>query len=115
MATLSQPWYDTISILNQYTQSVYLIVSWVPEEVSLLCCGLLSNKNNSFIIYSSSYFHWKLLMGGVILILLDSLMNFRLEYLYPVVMFIRSVYDSYKYQGFVSDRWMLPQWCSIVL
>ena len=54
-------------------------------------------------------------MGGVILILLDSLMNFRLEYLYPVVMFIRSVYDSYKYQGFVSDRWMLPQWCSIVL
>lgn len=30
-------------------------------------------------------------------------MNFRLEYLYPVVMFMRSVYDSYKYQGFVSQ------------
>ena len=41
-------------------------------------------------------------MGGVVLVLLDSLMNFRLEYLYPVLMFIRSVYDSYKYQGFVS-------------
>ena len=50
----------------------------------------------------STYFHWKLLVGGVILILLDSLMNFRLEYLYPVLMFMRSVYDSYKYQGFVS-------------
>lgn len=41
-------------------------------------------------------------MGGVVLILLDSLMNFRLEYLYPIIMFMRSVYDSYKYQGFVS-------------
>ena len=43
-------------------------------------------------------------MGGVLLVLFDSLMNFRLEYLYPVLMFIRSVYDSYKYQGFVSVK-----------
>ena len=50
-------------------------------------------------------------MGGVILILLDSLMNFRLEYLYPVLMFIRSVYDSYKYQGFVSCFFPLPHPC----
>lgn len=53
---------------------------------------------------SSSYFHWKLLLGGLILILLDSLMNFRLEYMYPVLMFMRSVYDSYRYQGFVSHQ-----------
>ena len=53
-------------------------------------------------LFSSSYFHWKLLLGGLVLILLDSLMNFRLEYLYPVLMFLRSVYDSYRYQGLVS-------------
>lgn len=47
-------------------------------------------------------------MGGVILILLDSLMNFRLEYLYPVLMFMHSVYDSYKYQGFVSPVAEIP-------
>jgi len=53
---------------------------------------------------SSSYFHWKLLIGGLVLVLLDSIVNFRLEYLYPVMMFMRSVYDSYKYQGFVSPQ-----------
>ena len=41
-------------------------------------------------------------MGWMILILLDSLANFRFEYLYPLIMFFRSIYDSYKYQGLVS-------------
>ena len=39
--------------------------------------------------------------------LLDSMVNFRLEYLYPILMFVRSVYDSYKYQGFVSVHYCL--------
>ena len=50
----------------------------------------------------SSYLHWKLVLGWLTIILLDSMVNFRFEYLYPAVMFIRSVYDSYKYQGLVS-------------
>lgn len=53
-------------------------------------------------ILSNSYIHWKLLVGWMILILLDSLANFRFEYLYPLIMFFRSIYDSYKYQGLVS-------------
>ena len=53
-------------------------------------------------IVSNSYIHWKLLVGWMILILLDSLANFRFEYLYPLIMFFRSIYDSYKYQGLVS-------------
>lgn len=51
--------------------------------------------------HSSSYLHWKLLFGWLAIILLDSLADFRFEYLYPVIMFLRSVYDSYKYQGLV--------------
>ena len=53
-------------------------------------------------ICSNSYIHWKLLVGWMILILLDSMANFRFEYLYPLIMFFRSIYDSYKYQGLVS-------------
>ena len=46
--------------------------------------------------------HWKILIGWLVLLLLDSLTDFRFEYLYPVAMFVHSVYDSYKYQGLVS-------------
>jgi len=49
----------------------------------------------------SSFLHWKLLAGWLVIILVDSLADFRFEYLYPVVMFVRSVYDSYKYQGLI--------------
>jgi hypothetical protein len=44
----------------------------------------------------------------MILILLDSLANFRFEYLYPLIMFFRSIYDSYKYQGLVSVLYVSP-------
>ena len=45
--------------------------------------------------------HVKLFCGWSMVVLLDLLVGFRLEYLYPAVMFIRSVLDSYKYQGLV--------------
>lgn len=35
---------------------------------------------------------------------LDAVIGFRLEYLYPAIMFLRSVLDSYKYQGLVRKR-----------
>lgn len=52
-------------------------------------------------VQGSSYLHWKLVLGWLTIILLDSMVDFRFEYLYPAVMFIRSVYDSYKYQGLI--------------
>lgn len=69
------------------------------------------------------------MLGGLVLVLLDSMVNFRLEYLYPVLMFVRSVYDSYKYQGFVSEILLFKDvhlyslvdekprllWCQVVL
>ncbi len=52
-------------------------------------------------IVHSSYIHWKLLVGWLVIILLDTMADFRLELIYPAFMFARSVYDSYKYQGLV--------------
>ncbi len=54
-----------------------------------------------FLCVCSSYIHWKLLAGWLVIILLDTMADFRLEFVYPAFMFARSVYDSYKYQGLV--------------
>ena len=45
----------------------------------------------------------KLFSGWCVIILLDVLVGFRAEYMYPAFMFLRSVVDSYKYQGLVSQ------------
>ena len=52
----------------------------------------------------SSLLHVKLLCGWSVVMLLDLLVGVRLEYLYPAFMFVRSVLDSYRYQGLVSVR-----------
>ena len=59
---------------------------------------------STYCVSSSSYMHWKLLACWLIFILLDTMADFRFEYVYPAFMFARSVYDSYKYQGVVRKR-----------
>ena len=54
-----------------------------------------------FLLFSSNYLHFKLVCGWGVVVLLDAVVGFRLEYLYPAIMFLRSVLDSYKYQGLV--------------
>ncbi|XP_030851191.1 macoilin-like [Strongylocentrotus purpuratus] len=51
-------------------------------------------------IYGSSTFLYLKFLGiwGFVL-LLDFLLEFRFEYLWPVWLLLRSIYDSYKYQG----------------
>ncbi|XP_071505830.1 macoilin-like isoform X1 [Diadema antillarum] len=51
-------------------------------------------------IYSSSTFlYLKFLAIWGFVLLLDFLLEFRFEYLWPVWLLLRSIYDSYKYQG----------------
>ena len=52
----------------------------------------------------SNYLHVKLVCGWGLIVFLDAVIGFRLEYLYPAIMFLRSVLDSYKYQGLVRKR-----------
>ena len=56
----------------------------------------------------SSLLYIKLFSGWSVIVLLDLLVGFRLEYMYPAFMFLRSVLDSYKYHGLVSCYQCVP-------
>ncbi|XP_054619720.1 macoilin-1-like [Dunckerocampus dactyliophorus] len=50
-------------------------------------------------IYSSTFLYLKFLVVWVLVLLADFVLEFRFEYLWPFWLFLRSVYDSYRYQG----------------
>ncbi|XP_077446625.1 macoilin-1 [Stigmatopora argus] len=50
-------------------------------------------------IYSSTFLYLKFLFVWVLVLLADFVLEFRFEYLWPFWLFLRSVYDSYRYQG----------------
>ncbi|KAM3858333.1 macoilin-1 [Diretmus argenteus] len=54
-------------------------------------------------IYSSTFLYLKFLVVWVLVLLADFVLEFRFEYLWPFWLFIRSVYDSFRYQGLVRD------------
>ena len=49
-----------------------------------------------------SLVYGKLLLLWICVLAADYFLEFRFEYLWPAWLFMRSVYDSYKYQGLVS-------------
>ena len=55
-----------------------------------------------FLLCSSSLVYIKLLILWSLVLLADYFLEFRFEYLWPFWLFLRSVYDSFKYQGLVS-------------
>ncbi|XP_011405939.2 PREDICTED: macoilin-1-like [Amphimedon queenslandica] len=59
------------------------------------------NKTQTELPQTSNYLHVKLVCGWGLIVFLDAVVGFRLEYLYPAIMFLRSVIDSYKYQGLI--------------
>ncbi|KAG7260031.1 hypothetical protein CRUP_019807 [Coryphaenoides rupestris] len=50
-------------------------------------------------LYSSTFLYLKFLVVWVLVLLADFVLEFRFEYLWPFWLFIRSVYDSFRYQG----------------
>lgn len=52
---------------------------------------------------SSTFLYLKFLVVWALVLLADFVLEFRFEYLWPFWLFIRSVYDSFRYQGLVSD------------
>ena len=62
---------------------------------------LLSLILTLFCSFFSSFPHWKVFIGWLAILLLDSMADFRFEFLYPAFMFLRNFYDSYRYQGLV--------------
>ncbi|KAM8914716.1 macoilin-2 isoform 2-T2 [Spinachia spinachia] len=50
-------------------------------------------------IYGSTFLYLKFLVVWALVLLADFVLEFRFEYLWPFWLFIRSVYDSFRYQG----------------
>uniref|UniRef100_H3DHP1 Macoilin 1b n=1 Tax=Tetraodon nigroviridis TaxID=99883 RepID=H3DHP1_TETNG len=50
-------------------------------------------------IYGSTFLYLKFLVVWALVLLADFVLEFRFEYLWPFWLFLRSVYDSFKYQG----------------
>lgn len=65
------------------------------EYVFLICVSSLVSR--------SSFVYLKFLLVWALVLLADFVLEFRFEYLWPFWLFIRSVYDSFRYQGLVSD------------
>lgn len=56
-------------------------------------------KINPDTFYGGSVVYGKLLLLWICVLAADYFLEFRFEYLWPAWLFMRSVYDSYKYQG----------------
>ena len=61
-------------------------------------------KFHLHIIIYSTLVYVKLLLLWALVLLADHFLEFRFEYLWPFWLFLRSVYDSFKYQGLVSIK-----------
>lgn len=55
----------------------------------------------TFVCYST-LLYLKFLLLWAIVILADFILEFRFEFLWPFWLLLRSVYDSFKYQGLVN-------------
>ena len=53
------------------------------------------------ILLCSTFVYVKFLMVWAAVLMADFILEFRFEYLWPFWLLIRSVYDSFKYQGLV--------------
>ncbi|KAI0207593.1 Macoilin [Lamellibrachia satsuma] len=50
-------------------------------------------------IYGSTFLYLKFLLVWALVLMADFILEFRFEYLWPFWLLLRSVYDSFKYQG----------------
>ena len=56
-----------------------------------------------FVLGFSTLLYLKFLLLWAMVILADFILEFRFEFLWPFWLLLRSVYDSFKYQGLVSN------------
>ncbi|KAH9518458.1 Macoilin-2 [Bulinus truncatus] len=50
-------------------------------------------------IYGSTFLYLRFLLVWALVLMADFILEFRFEYLWPFWLLLRSVYDSFKYQG----------------
>jgi len=65
----------------------------------------------SYCLLFSTLIYGKLLALWAAVLLADHFLDFRFEYLWPFWLFLRSIYDSLKYQGMVrAQRNFVMKW-----
>lgn len=62
----------------------------------------LASRLIFFYFYSSTFVYLKFLLIWILIMVADFVLEFRFEFLWPVWLFARSLYDSFKYHGVVS-------------
>ncbi|KAJ8959099.1 hypothetical protein NQ318_022356 [Aromia moschata] len=71
-----------------------------PVESRFLCLRyVLTRQRFSLPISFSTLLYLKFLILWILVILADFILEFRFEFLWPFYLLLRSVYDSFKYQG----------------
>ena len=69
---------------------------------------LIDERKNKKCIFdfclSSALIYLKFISIWGIIMAADYLLEFRFEYLWPFWLVLRSIYDSFKYQGLVGER-----------
>lgn len=72
------------------------------EKQHRLFCSETPCVNACSLFFNSTFLYLKFLVVWALVLLADFVLEFRFEYLWPFWLFIRSVYDSFRYQGLVS-------------
>lgn len=54
-----------------------------------------------YLFFSSTFVYIKFLLVWILIMIADFVLEFRFEFLWPLWLFMRSLYDSFKYQGIV--------------
>ena len=94
------------------TTVVFILYShWLRnEELSsgvLLWISILHILNNHITLFFSGFVYIRVLSFWAFVLIIDFLLEFRLELLWPLWLFLTSVYDSFKYQGLVTFHFMV--------
>lgn len=80
----------------------HMCLFWIRNEIALLVClhAKLMGSFSPFFPFST-FLYLKFLVVWALVLVADFVLEFRFEYLWPFWLFIRSVYDSFRYQGLV--------------
>ena len=64
-------------------------------------------------MFCSTFVVTKFLLIWLLIMLVDFILEFRFEYIWPAWLLMQSVYETFKYQGFVST--MLNKYVKVTL
>lgn len=84
-------------------QCFQLIDDFYFLEISVL----INSVSAVHIFMCSTFLYLRFLLVWALVLMADFILEFRFEYLWPFWLMLRSVCDSFKYQGLVCNRFLI--------